>query len=43
MNSPAMNDSHCKRLATKAEAERRFAVAPAQSKNFILLNGTAIA
>jgi hypothetical protein len=37
-NSPAMIHAHYKGLATKAEAEKWFAVAPAQAGNVISLD-----
>lgn len=40
-NSPAMIHSHYKGLATKAEAEKWFAVAPAKAANVIALAGAA--
>jgi integrase len=38
-NSPAMIHGHYKGLATKAEAEKWFAIAPAKVKNIIALAG----
>jgi hypothetical protein len=40
-NSPAMIHAHYKGLATKAEAERWFAVAPAEAANIITMAGAS--
>jgi hypothetical protein len=40
-NSPAMIHAHYKGLATRAEAEKWFAVAPAKADNVIVLESEA--